>query len=64
MKGLIKWLVNNTQHRNFLLQLLQHFAKAEKYFFCKGEPFMLRQSRVLLEQYHRQNHYHWMKLRI
>ena len=33
MKGLIKWLVNNIQHPNFLLQLLQHFAKAETYFF-------------------------------
>ena len=33
MKGLLKWLVNNIQHLNFLLQLLQHFAKAETYFF-------------------------------
>ena len=35
MKGLIKWLVNNIQHPNFLLQLLQHFAKAETYFFLQ-----------------------------
>ena len=35
MKGSIKWLVNNIQHPNFLLQLLQHFAKAETYFFLQ-----------------------------